>query len=98
MGGHLNRVTVVGAAGVHTLQGDVIRSLFGGLKSTAFKVQPVVGPDGTPQSFLFFGGGFGHGVGLSQFGAAGMAEAGATAGEILMHYFPGTTLSANYNR
>ncbi|GEM_PF-198467 len=98
MGGYVNRVTVVGTAGVHTLQGDAIRSLLGGLKSTAFKVQPVVGPDGTPQSFLFFGGGFGHGVGLSQFGAAGMAEAGATAGEILMHYFPGTTLSANYNR
>ena len=56
MGGYVNRVTVVGTAGVHTLQGDAIRSLLGGLKSTAFKVQPVVGPDGTPQSFLFWRG------------------------------------------
>ncbi|RTH15305.1 stage II sporulation protein D, partial [Thermus scotoductus] len=34
-----------------------------------------------------------HGVGLSQWGAKGMAEAGYGYREILGHYFPGTFLS-----
>ena len=33
------------------------------------------------------GRGFGHGVGMSQWGAYGMAEEGATAEEIIRHYF-----------
>ena len=33
------------------------------------------------------GRGFGHGVGMSQWGAYGMAEEGATAEEIVRHYF-----------
>ncbi len=36
------------------------------------------------------GGGYGHGVGLCQWGARGLASAGATASEILDYYFPGT--------
>jgi stage II sporulation protein D len=39
------------------------------------------------------GGGSGHGVGLCQTGALGMARAGARGEEILRHYYPGTTLS-----
>ncbi|HEY6797944.1 MAG TPA: SpoIID/LytB domain-containing protein, partial [Kineosporiaceae bacterium] len=38
------------------------------------------------------GSGFGHGVGMSQYGAYGMARAGASAPEILRHYFTGTTV------
>jgi len=37
--------------------------------------------------------GYGHGVGLSQFGASTMAENGKSCSEILQHYFPGTELS-----
>lgn len=44
-------------------------------------------------TFTFDGGGSGHGIGLSQYGAKGMAEAGFTYDEILSHYYPGTTLS-----
>jgi hypothetical protein len=40
------------------------------------------------------GRGWGHGVGLCQFGAFGMALQGATAEEILAHYYPGTELAA----
>lgn len=36
--------------------------------------------------------GFGHGVGLCQYGANGMAKEGYTYGEILAHYYPGTEL------
>lgn len=97
-GGYVQSVTLIGSSGSHVVRGDSIRSMLGGLKSTAFKVQAVLGPDGTPHSFLFYGAGFGHGVGLSQFGAAGMAEAGAGVEEILEHYFPGTVIRPNYNR
>jgi stage II sporulation protein D len=40
----------------------------------------------------FFGRGWGHGVGMSQYGARGRALAGQTATEILTHYYAGTTL------
>ncbi|APD09617.1 MULTISPECIES: SpoIID/LytB domain-containing protein [Thermus] len=45
------------------------------------------------QGFEAVGRGAGHGVGLSQWGAKGMAEAGFDHREILGHYFPGTFLS-----
>ncbi|MBE3578119.1 MAG: stage II sporulation protein D [Limnochordales bacterium] len=40
--------------------------------------------------------GYGHGVGLSQYGAAGMAERGSKYQEILAHYYQGTTLARAY--
>lgn len=39
------------------------------------------------------GGGFGHGVGMSQWGAYGMAEKGSSATEIIRHYYRGTRVS-----
>jgi SpoIID/LytB domain len=42
-------------------------------------------------STTFYGRGYGHGVGLSQYGARGRALAGQTADEILAHYYPGAT-------
>ena len=36
--------------------------------------------------------GFGHRVGLSQYGAKAMAESGKNFKEILMHYYPGTEI------
>ena len=41
----------------------------------------------------FEGRGWGHGVGLSQFGAKGMADRGYTYPQILEHYYPGTSLA-----
>ena len=40
-----------------------------------------------PQKFKFIGGGFGHGVGMSQFGAYNLAKAGKKYPEILNHYY-----------
>lgn len=51
-------------------------------------------PAGAEQSFTFSGGGWGHGVGLSQYGACGMAAAGKTYGQILTHYYSGTKVSS----
>ena len=43
--------------------------------------------------FTFQGRGWGHGVGMSQYGARGQALAGRDAGAILRHYYRGTTLT-----
>jgi SpoIID/LytB domain protein len=57
-------------------------------------------PDGvTPlgDTVEFFGRGYGHGVGMSQYGADGRAAAGQDAATILGHYYPGTTLGTMAN-
>ena len=45
--------------------------------------------------FTFIGGGWGHGTGLSQYGALGRAEAGHTHEEILAFYYDGAELRAD---
>ncbi|MBA3735586.1 MAG: SpoIID/LytB domain-containing protein [Actinobacteria bacterium] len=55
-------------------------------RSTA---QPV--PQGTA-TFVVTGHGWGHGVGLSQYGAYGYAQKGFDYEKIVLHYFPGTEL------
>ncbi len=42
--------------------------------------------------YEIIGGGLGHGIGMSQYGADGMARAGKTASEILQYFFPGTEI------
>ncbi len=42
--------------------------------------------------FVFEGGGWGHGVGMSQYGAKAMADDGLTAAEILGHYYTDSTI------
>lgn len=49
----------------------------------------VAGPDG----FTFYGGGWGHGLGLSQWGAYGLAREGWGAARILTHFYQGTRVS-----
>jgi len=60
------------------------------LKSTLFEVKR----EGA--AFVFRGAGFGHGVGMCQLGAIGMAEAGKTHDVILGHYYRGTHLHKLY--
>lgn len=57
------------------------------LNSTSFAIKYV--DEGV--SFTTYG--FGHGVGMSQYGAQGMAKAGKTYQEILSHYYQGVTIS-----
>jgi len=51
-----------------------------------------VAPAGSGALFLFSGHGWGHGVGMSQYGAYGYAQHGWTYAQILAHYYPGTKL------
>lgn len=57
------------------------------LPSAAFAIEK--NPDGT---YLFSGGGFGHGIGMSQNGANGLARAGFSCEEIINFFFDGTTV------
>ncbi len=59
-----------------------------GLPEMLFTVQRVRGDQGEPE-FVFLGRGWGHGVGLCQNGAFGMALAGKTYDQILRHYYRG---------
>lgn len=67
------------------------------LPSTLFFVEPVVDRKTKEVTgFVAYGGGFGHGVGLSQTGAVGMAQHGHTVDEILTHYYQGIELTSRY--
>ena len=44
------------------------------------------------RTFRFEGGGWGHGVGMSQYGAYGMAKKGSLAGDIITHYYQGSAI------
>jgi stage II sporulation protein D len=48
-------------------------------------------PTGSGPLLVFTGHGWGHGVGMSQYGAYGYAQHGWTAQQILAHYYPGTS-------
>ena len=78
------RVESVDIGGV-LVPGTELRTMFS-LRSTAFAL------DYTDPDFLFTVTGYGHGVGMSQYGANVMAESGSDYREILSHYYPGTQL------
>jgi len=54
---------------------------------------PTTVPTSPAGSVTFYGRGYGHGLGMSQYGARGRALAGQLAPQILAHYYQGTTLA-----
>ncbi len=79
--GHINSITINGV----TLKGTVVRSRLG-LRSTDFDIE--VGDE----DITFVTRGYGHGVGMSQYGANGMAKENYTYQEILKHYYQNTEI------
>lgn len=86
------KVTYTAGGGVETMEicgesytGTELRALLG-LRSTAFSVT-VAGED-----IIFTTKGYGHRVGMSQYGADAMAVAGSDFREILAWYYPGTEI------
>ncbi len=58
-----------------------------------FNFEKFIHPDESKvEKFVLTGGGFGHGVGMSQYGAGYMAQLGKKYDEILKHYYSGITL------
>lgn len=68
------------------LTGEQIRSAFS-LRSSAFKITA------TENEVTFKVSGYGHGVGMSQYGADFMARQGSTYDEILKHYYKGSEIT-----
>ncbi len=64
-------------------------------KKTTTAEKTTVATTASSGSFVFTVYGYGHGVGMSQEGAMQMARDGYTYDEIVLHYFPGTTLVAD---
>jgi len=51
------------------------------------------GTAGAGTTFTFYGSGWGHGIGLSQWGAQGLATKGWSPGQIVRHFYRGTTVA-----
>jgi stage II sporulation protein D len=87
--GRVARLRVEGTHGARELPGRRLRRLLDptSLRSELFEVRRA--RDG----FVFTGAGYGHGVGMSQWGALAMARDGALYPEILARFYPGTELS-----
>lgn len=69
-----------------TFTGTELRSILG-LRSTVFAVST------SEEQIIFQTRGFGHRVGMSQYGAEAMARSGSTYEEILLHYYAGVSLA-----
>ncbi|MGA0255158.1 MAG: SpoIID/LytB domain-containing protein [Rhodothermales bacterium] len=91
--GRVTRVELKGKEGSRTITGSAFRAAlaraFGpmSVKSTYFDLKE------KRNRYVITGRGFGHGVGLSQWGAHGMARAGHSYREILAFYYDGTQLA-----
>jgi SpoIID/LytB domain protein len=86
---------------VSHVNGTSVSSLYGvSVLYAATGVLTAPTTSGTPgvtllgASVTLYGRGYGHGVGLSQYGARGRALAGQTAAQILAHYYAGTTIGS----
>lgn len=68
----------------------IISSIVLSFFPTSFLINPA---QAVPNEWIIVGSGWGHGVGLSQYGALGQALDGKSWQDILAHYYPGTNLS-----
>lgn len=90
--GHSQSISISGYTNSTIMNGDAFRALLGysNLKSTLFEITQPTHADGTLGDTISFKGlGYGHGVGLCQYGAQQMAQSGKSYREILSFYYPG---------
>lgn len=96
--GSVLTMKVVGDGGSRVMSGADLRRVLN-LRSTRFTVIPQYGifsgrnRDKPPTGFEVAGKGFGHAVGMSQWGAYNLARQGYGYQQILLHYYRGTTLA-----
>ncbi len=91
--GSVITIKVLGDAGIKTVEGTDITAALG-LKSTRFTVNPQKSEgQNLPISFQITGKGFGHAVGMSQWGAYNLARNGYNYQQILLYYYQGATLA-----
>lgn len=85
---------IVGSNGVKTLKGGVIRSALR-LREQLFVINKRYSGDQVV-SYTFTGRGWGHGVGMCQYGAYGLAKMGVKAEAIIKHYYTGVDVTKAY--
>jgi stage II sporulation protein D len=90
--GRVVELEVQGTAGDLLLRGLKVRWGLG-LRENLFVINRETDPEGQVERFVISGKGWGHGVGLCQVGAFGMAQAGSTYEGILGHYYTGVRLA-----
>ena len=99
LSGRLKRLRFVGEKGTMVIGKELeIRKALSPshLYSSAFVID-VEGFPSSPHAFILTGGGWGHGVGLCQIGAAVMAWQGVPYAQILSHYYPGAEITRLYD-
>jgi SpoIID/LytB domain protein len=87
---------VIGSQGTGHIRGGRIRSALG-LREQLFVIDRTYGESGRVTGFVFTGRGWGHGVGMCQVGAYGLARQGFTVEQILKAYYSGIELTKLYN-
>ncbi len=98
--GRVCSMTFSGNQGTYTTENESVRTFFSGsadgsLMSRVFDISFEYDETGSEFTLVINGKGWGHGLGLSQYGAKSMAEAGYTYKEILTHYYTGVEI-VNY--
>jgi SpoIID/LytB domain protein len=78
--------------GIVILEKDEILLAFEAPNSLLFYVDPVADANRNLKGYKFIGGGFGHAVGLSQFGSYALGKQGFSYDRILTFYFPGSQI------
>ena len=86
---------IVGSNGTQILSGGKIRSALQ-LKEQLFVLNKRYGANGQVVSYNFTGRGWGHGIGMCQYGAFGLAKMGVKYDRIIKHYYTGVDLTKAY--
>lgn len=90
--GRILKLVVQTDLGNIELDKNETRSAFEPPLSTLYYLDPIYDANKILKGYAFVGGGFGHGVGLSQYGAHNLAKLGWSGEQILEFYYPGTQI------
>ncbi|HEX8688029.1 MAG TPA: hypothetical protein VF654_16075, partial [Pyrinomonadaceae bacterium] len=93
--GRVLDLEVVGTAGTAHVRGGRVRSALG-LREQLFLIDRTYDEGGRVSKFTFTGRGWGHGVGMCQVGAYGLARAGLSYEKILKSFYTGVSVSKLY--
>ena len=89
--GRVIELAIAGSEREIVLKGLEVRFALG-VRENLFVIDRELARDGSIRQFVITGKGWGHGVGLCQVGAFGMAQAGSTYEQILKRYYTGIDL------
>lgn len=90
--GRVAKIGIQTDLGVVVLEKDEILLAFEAPKSLLFYMDPIVDANRNLKGYKFVGGGFGHAVGLSQYGSYALGKRGFSYDRILTFYFPGSQI------